>query len=85
MKGLYVYGALSMALAFTVGVQSGNGLLAALSIAAALSAAASEAVVEVYDWSRDEWEWLVAPGNALALASWLLTAAAGFYAIFVSF
>ena len=82
MKGLYVYGALSMALSFTVGVQSGHGWLVALSLAAALSAAGGEAAIEAYN--EADIYWLAAPGNFLALASWLLTAGAGLYAILVS-
>ena len=82
MKGLYVYGALSMVLAFTVGVQSGNGWLVALSVAAALSAAGAEASAEAF--RQTEVGWLIIPANALSLASWLLTAVAGGYAILVS-
>lgn len=82
MKGLYVYGALSMALSFTVGVQSGNGWLVALSLTAALSAAGGEAAKEVHRETYADWP--IIPGNTLAVASWLLTAAAGLYAILVS-
>jgi formylmethanofuran:tetrahydromethanopterin formyltransferase len=82
MKGLYVYGALTMALSFTVGVQSGNNWLVATSVAAALSAAGAEAAAEAH---RETFvDWLVIPGNTLAVASWLLTAAAGLCAILVS-
>lgn len=81
MKGLYVYGALTMALSFTVGVQSGNGWLMALSLAAALSAAGAEAAAEAYH--EADIHWMVIPGNILALASWVLAATAGFYAITV--
>lgn len=81
MKGLYVYGALSMALSFAAGIHAGDGFVAALAVAAAISAAAAEAVVEVY--RHTDWDWLFIPGNLFAFASWLLTCLAALFAILI--
>jgi protein-S-isoprenylcysteine O-methyltransferase Ste14 len=81
MKGLYVYGALVMALSFAAGLYSGDRTLMSVSLAAALLAAASEAGQEIY--SETDLAWVRHPSIFLAFASWAATAFAALSAICV--
>lgn len=82
--GLYVYGALLMALSFAVGWSASDHVLMALSIVACGAAALSEALNDVGQSSFGIGSWPSASlwVNATAVASWFLTAAAALYAVF---
>jgi len=75
MKGLYVYGALSMALCFVVGVEYHHAHLMAAAVIAAAVAALGEAVHEVVRIAENEGD--DSPyrnvGNIIAVLSWIAT------------
>lgn len=78
MKGLYVYGALTMALSFSAGAYTGDRTVMAVSIASALFAAAAEAGKELV--IEAGLGWAVFPTNALAILSWATTTLAALLA-----
>lgn len=75
--GLYVYGALLMAMSFVTGVLLHNNSLAALAAVACASAALAEAANDVFQ-SPVGARFHSGPTvvNALAVLSWVLTASA---------
>jgi hypothetical protein len=81
MRGLYVYGALSMALTFATGAILGNNFLMASGVLAAINAVAAEASHELANEFDGYW---AAPfkigGFLFAVASWSITAASAFMA-----
>lgn len=73
MMGLYVYGALLMALSFTAGAVQHSAVVMIASLCAAGAAALGEAAKDAYGtWSIPN----AAVINAIALLSWALTALA---------
>lgn len=82
MKGLYVYGALTMALSFYVGVLVGNGYLMLAALSAAALSALGEALIEVAQ-SADSHRMHRRVGiaaNIVALTSWATTSCAALFA-----
>lgn len=79
MKGLYVYGALVMALSFAAGAVSGSPTVMAMAVASALIAAAAEAGKDLATEAGQYWA--VLPTNILAILSWLSTTIAALGAI----
>lgn len=81
MKGLYVYGALLMALSFTAGALNGSAWLMALAVVSCSLAALSEASHEVNDTYGSVP--IAVIGNFIAIASWISTGAAALVSLFV--
>lgn len=79
MKGLYVYGALVMALSFAAGLSTGSKTVMALAVVSALVAAAAEAGKELAEEAGQYWA--VLPTNILAILSWLSTIIAALGAV----
>lgn len=79
MKGLYVYGALLMALCFASGAVTGDRSAMAAAVIAAMVAALSEAAAELYLATGHSF--VARCSQHLALASWVVTGAAGVLAL----
>jgi hypothetical protein len=84
MGGLYIYGALLMAMAFSVGFIVHNPLLMAIAVIACGIAALTEALNEVAQSTFGVGRWHAAYVwvNAAAASSWVATAGAAIYAVF---
>lgn len=80
MKGLYVYGALLMAMCFTIGVLHSPWVMGIALISCAL-AALSEAVHEANRGISTTGLHVI--GNGIALASWVSTAIAAIVSLLV--
>lgn len=85
MKGLYVYGALTMAFSFYTGVLTGDGHLMLAALVAAALAALGEALSEVaataFDVCNTGGRYATAvASNIVAILSWAATAFAGLFA-----
>lgn len=83
MKGLYVYGALCMTLSFVVGMQAGNHLLMAAALASCALSALGEVATEILDATDQRYPSLIVVQAAVSILSWLVTAVAVVFALFV--
>lgn len=81
MKGLYVYGALTMALSFYVGVLVGNGYLMLAALSAAALSALGEALIEVANnLGLGARSVVGAAASIVAILSWVTTGGAALLA-----
>ena len=82
MKGLYVYGAMTMALSFYVGVLAGNTYIMLAALLAAALSALGEALIEVAENAGQlrTRRMVGDTANIVAVMSWAATAAAALFA-----
>jgi hypothetical protein len=81
MKGLYVYGAMTMALSFYAGVLAGNTYIMLAALLAAALSALGEALIEVAENAGQRTRRMVGrTANIVAVMSWATTAAAALFA-----
>lgn len=81
MKGLYVYGPLTMALSFCVGVLAGNGHLMLAALSAAALSALGEALIEVANnLGLGARSVVGSAASIVAILSWVTTGGAAMFA-----